>query len=141
MSETADPAGRNLLHWESTRLVIGTFFEVYNELGFGFLESIYHSAMLVALRSRGLSVARDVPIEVFFRNAVIGRFQADLVVEGAVVVELNAARTILPEFEAQLIHYLRATSVEVGLLLNFGRKPEFKRLVFSNPLKSQFHPR
>jgi GxxExxY protein len=124
-----------LVHGEITRKILVTFFEVYNELGTGFLESVYHTALSQALTAKGMGVAREVPIDVFFRQAVIGRFYADLVVDDRVIIELKAARTLAPEHHAQLLHYLRATAMEVGLLLNFGPRPQFQRLVFSNSLK------
>jgi GxxExxY protein len=124
-----------LLHGEITRKILVTFFEVYNELGSGFLESVYHEALSRALGAKGMRVEREVGVDVFFRRAVIGRFYADMVVDDRVIIELKAARTLAPEHEAQLLHYLRGTAMEVGLLLNFGPRPQFKRLVFSNSLK------
>jgi GxxExxY protein len=124
-----------MLHAEITRKVLVTFFEVYNELGSGFLESVYQTALAQALGAKGLHVDREVGIDVFFRHAVIGRFYADIVVDDRVILELKAARVLAPEHHAQLLHYLRATAMEVGLLLNFGPRPQFKRLVFSNSLK------
>ena len=96
--------------------------------------------MIVALEQAGLQVERQVPIKVFFRGIEIGSFLADLVVNRAVILELKAARAIDPAFEAQLIHYLRATPLEVGLLCNFGPKPEIKRLAFDNERKRAFVP-
>jgi len=122
-------------HGEITEAIIGLFFEVYNELGHGFLESVYEEAMQIALQERGLKVARQVEIPVWFRQRRIGDFKGDLLVNGVVLLELKAARRIDPVFEAQLIHYLRATPIEVGLLLNFGPRAEFRRLRFDNHLK------
>jgi GxxExxY protein len=124
-----------LLHAEITQRVLVTFFEVYNELGAGFLESVYRSALAQALAETRMGVDREVPIDVFFRHAVIGRFFADLVVENRVVVEVKAVRRLAPEHQTQLLHYLRGTAIEVGLLLNFGPRPQFKRLVYSNARK------
>ena len=124
-------ADSGLLHGDITQRILETFFEVYNELGHGFLETVYQSALALALREAGLEVAREAPVEVFFRRIVIGRFHADLLVEQRVVLELKAVRRIMPEHEAQLLHYLRATTLEVGLVLNFGSSPEFKRMVYS----------
>ncbi|HVT39136.1 MAG TPA: GxxExxY protein [Gemmatimonadaceae bacterium] len=131
----------SLLHGKLTGRIIIAFFEVYNELGHGFLEVVYHAALARALRDHGLHVDREVPIDVFFRQIVIGRFHADLVVEARVVGELKAVRRILPEHEAQLLHYLRATAMEVGLVLNFGPRPDFKRLIYSNSMKQPRYPR
>jgi GxxExxY protein len=121
--------------------VLRTFFSIYNELGVGFVESVYHNSMLRALLDEGLGVRGEHQIEVYFRKAVVGQFHADLVVEDCVVLELKAVRTLLPEHNAQLINYLRASWFEVGLVLNFGRVPEFKRLIFSNSNKKGLDPR
>jgi GxxExxY protein len=127
----------SIKHRELTELIIGTFYEVYNELGFGFLESVYEEAMLIALRARGLKIEQQVPIPVWFRGRNIGNFQADLIVENIVILELKAVRLLEEAHKAQLLNYLRATEIEVGLLLNFGQRPEFKRLAFDNNRKKQ----
>ena len=129
-----------LVQGELSRRVIGGFFDVYNELGTGFLESVYRTAMARDLTARGMRVAREVPIEVYFRREPIGRFFADLLVEDRVIIEVRAARSIAPEHRAQLLHYLRATRIEVGLLLNFGPSPNFRRLIYSNPSKPSLPP-
>lgn len=131
----------DLIHGELTNRILKTFFQVYNELGTGFLESIYRVAFARALRDSGLQVEPEWPIEVFFRGEVIGRFQADVVVEDLVIVELKAVRLLLPEHQAQVIHYLRASPIEVGLLLNFGKSPQFKRFAYSNANKGPLFPR
>ena len=123
-------------HQELTKRIIGVFFEVYNELGHGFLESIYQEAMEIALTSCGLSITPQMPVPVYFRGRQIGDFRADLIVEQIVILELKAARTLDPAHEAQLLNYLRATDIELGLLLNFGSKPQFKRLIYDNERKS-----
>jgi len=110
-------------HEEITRRIIKVFYDVYNELGRGFLESVYEQAMAIALREGGLAVTQQAPITVHFRGHLVGDFRADLLVEGAVIVELKAARAIDVAHQAQLMNYLRATEIEVGLLLNFGPKP------------------
>jgi len=125
----------NLLHRELTEQVIGVFYEVYNELGHGFLEVVYQRAMLIALRQRGLSAAAEVPVPVYFRSAEVGTYFADLVVNDTVLVELKSARALDRAHEAQLLHYLRATKYEVGFLFNFGRRAEFRRLLFDNESK------
>lgn len=126
---------RELKHAELTEKVIGVFFQVYNELGYGFLECVYEQAMAIALAEAGLDVKRQIAIPVWFRGQQIGDFQADMLIEGNVLLELKAVRTIDLAFEKQLLNYLRATDIEVGLLLNFGHKPEFRRLVFDNTRK------
>lgn len=126
---------RGLIHKELTQRVIGVFYDVYNELGCGFLESVYEESMAVAMRQAGLNVQTQFPVNVWFRGSVVGEFRADLLVENSVFVELKAARCLDPAHEAQLLNYLRATEIEVGLLLNFGPKPEFKRLVYENSRK------
>jgi GxxExxY protein len=127
-------------HRDLTKQILVTFYEVYNELGRGFLESVYQTALARALTSAGLEVAVEVPIEVFFRHEVVGKFFADLVVENRVVIELKAIRALQAEHEAQLQHYLRATAIEVGLLLNFGAEPQVKRVVYSNERKQSMRP-
>ena len=133
---------RGLQHGGLTEKIIGVFFEVYNELGQGFLESVYKAAMLLALREAGLWVESQGQIPVWFRVQRIGDFRADMVVEGIVILDLKASRATEPAHEAQLLNYLRATPMEVGLLLNFGPKPTFKRMAFANERKSiRVHPR
>ena len=127
-------------HWELTEKIIGVFYEVYNELGHGFLESVCEGAMAIALQQAGLQVQRQVSIAVCFRGHQVGVFVADLMVEGLVIVELKCARNIDAAHEAQVLNYLRATNIEVGLLCNFGIKPEFKRLVFDNSRKKGVPP-
>ena len=126
---------RGFKHRELTEKIIGVFYDVYNELGHGFLESVYEEAMAIALGQAGIQVERQVPLKVIFRGMVVGDFRADVIVEGAVILELKAASGIDPAHEAQLLNYLRATEIEVGLLLNFGPRPQFKRLAFENSRK------
>jgi GxxExxY protein len=124
-----------LKHGTLTDAIIGVFFEVYRTLGFGFLESVYEGAMEIALSEAGLTVVRQAPVPVRFRGRLVGDFRADLIVNDLVLLEFKAARAIDPSFEAQTLNYLRATPIEVGLLLNFGPKPEFKRYLFDNNRK------
>src|SRR5262249_55558084 len=124
-----------LKHYDLTEKVIGVFYSVYNELGYGFLESVYEEAMAICLSDTGLKVERQVALPVWFRGYKIGDFRADILVENAVLLELKCARVFEPVHEAQLLNYLRATSIEVGLLLNFGPSPQFRRLVFANERK------
>jgi GxxExxY protein len=124
-----------LKHAALTEKIIGVFYDVYNELGYGFLESTYAEALFIALQETGLSAVREVPVPVWFRGKKVGQYYSDLIAEGAVLVELKAARALDSAHEAQLLHYLRATDVEVGLLLNFGLRPQFRRLLFDNERK------
>ncbi|HWP44997.1 MAG TPA: GxxExxY protein [Blastocatellia bacterium] len=124
-------------HRELTERIIRGFYDVYNELGPGFLESVYQEALVIALAASGLRVERQVAIPVWFRGHQIGEFRADLLVDNAVILELKAARTIERSHEAQLLNYLRATDIEVGLVLNFGPQPQFKRFAFDNRRKSR----
>ncbi|HVS20721.1 MAG TPA: GxxExxY protein [Pyrinomonadaceae bacterium] len=123
-------------HSEITDKIIKVFFEVYNELGHGFLESVYERSLEIALNSLGLKVCRQIQIPVWFRGHSVGDFTADMLVADCILLELKAARTLDSSHQAQLLNYLRATEIEVGLLLNFGLKPEFKRLIFDNPRKT-----
>jgi GxxExxY protein len=108
---------------------------VYNSLGFGFLEKVYENAMAHVLTDMKHLVKQQHPIIVLFDGIVVGEYFADLFIDDSVIVELKAAEAIRKEHEAQLLNYLKATQIEVGLLLNFGRKPEFKRRAFSNKNK------
>jgi GxxExxY protein len=126
---------RGFRHSELTELVIGVFYEVYNELGQGFLENVYEQAMLIALRAKGLEVQAQVPVPVWFRGVKIGSYEADLVVNGVLLLELKACRALDPSHESQLLNYLRSTEIEVGLLLNFGPRPQVRRFVFQNERK------
>jgi GxxExxY protein len=123
------------LHEEITNGILGAFYAVYNGLGYGFLEKVYENAMAYKLEQRGFHVQRQAPILVYFEGQLVGEYYADLLVEGKVIIELKAAKGIDEAHEAQLINYLKATPVEVGLLLNFGSVPEFKRKIFTNDRK------
>ena len=122
-----------LLHGNLTGAIIRCAFEVTNEIGSGFLESVYERAMMIALSDAGLSVQSQKPVKVLFRGKPVGDFYADLVVEEKVIVELKSVKALIPEHEAQTINYLNATDIEVGLLINFGKpKLEFRRFTRSN---------
>jgi len=127
-----------LAEQELTERIIGTFFAVYNELGYGFLESVYENAMCIALLEAGLEVARQVPFAVEFHGQIIGDYRADLIVGNRIILEIKAIQALGSAQEAQLLNYLKASRLEVGLLLNFGPKAEFKRKVLSakNPRSS-----
>jgi GxxExxY protein len=124
-----------MLEEELTGRIIKAFYKVYNTLGFGFAESIYHNAMILELTDQGLLVETEKSIVVFYEGRVVGTFAADLVVEGRIIVELKAKEKLIAAHEAQLVNYLRATEIEIGLLFNFGKTPEFKRKFFSNKNK------
>jgi len=125
-----------LLHKELADLVLKTFYDVYNELGYGFLEKVYQNAMYLELKSRGFYVEAQKQIKVYYKNIEVGEYYADLIVDEVIILELKAHETLLQEHEIQLVNYLRSTDKEVGLLLNFGKKPEFRRKVFSNERKN-----
>ena len=123
-------------HEELTNKIIGVFYEVYNELGHGFLESVYERAMAIAFAEKGIRFEQQVEIPVWFHGKQAGMFYADIVVEGIVILELKAVRSLDPAHKAQLLNYLRATEIEIGLLLNFGVRPEVKRRIYDNPRKT-----
>ena len=125
----------SLLHHELTEQILSAFYQVYNSLGTGFLEKVYENALLLELEKRGLAVKQQTPIKVYYAGKVVGEYFADLVVENKVLLELKAGETIDQAHISQLNNYLRATRLEVGLILNFGTKPEFKRRVFTNERK------
>jgi len=128
-------AQSNLLHSDITEVIGKGFFHVYNTLGYGFLEKVYENALALTLRKRGLAVGQQVPVKVYFEGEQVGDYFADLMVAGCVIVELKAAEAIDASHEAQLLNYLKATDIEVGLLLNFGPKAAFRRKVFANDRK------
>jgi GxxExxY protein len=118
-----------------TEQIIGAFYEVYNTLGYGYLEKVYENALCVEFESLGIEYDQQVPIAVEYRGKIVGEYFADLIVEDSVIVEVKAARTLLPDHEAQLLNYLKATNHEVGLILNFGARPKVVRKVFDNEIK------
>ncbi len=126
-----------LLHKDLTDQILKAFYKVYNTLGSGFLEKVYENSMLIELREKGLDVVQQQPIKVYYGSVLVGDFYADLVVNDLVILELKAAEAINPAHDAQLGNYLKATTVEVGMLLNFGDKPEFKRRILTNDRKKQ----
>ena len=122
----------NYKHSEITEKIIKSFYKVYNTLGYGFLEKVYENALFIELAESGLFVQKQEKIKVYYEDKEVGEYYADIIVEECVIIELKTAETLCEEHEFQLINYLKATEIEVGLLLNFGKKPEFKRKVFSN---------
>lgn len=125
-----------LLHEELTDKILNAFYKVYNVLGYGFLERVYENAMVIELMNMGLNAVKQQKINVYYNESVVGEYYADLLVEDSVILELKAAEAIIEEHERQLLNYLKATDKEVGLLLNFGKKPAFKRKVFQNVNKN-----
>ena len=117
---------------ELTEKIIKIFYRVYNRLGYGFLEKIYENAMMIEFKKEGILAVSQYAIKVFYEGEVIGEYYADILVDNKVIVEIKAAKRLVEENEAQLLNYLKATDIEVGLLLNFGTKPEVKRKAFDN---------
>ncbi len=122
-------------HEQLTEQIIKGFYTVYRALGYGFLEKVYENSLAIELRKMRLEVVQQAEIKVYYTGVVVGEYYADLLVADAVIVEIKAVRALLAEHEAQLLNYLKATPYEVGLLLNFGPKPEIKRKVFDNERK------
>ena len=120
------------LYQDLTSQIISCFYRVYNKLGFGFLEKVYENSLLIELTNNGLRVDRQKPINVYYDDKLVGEYFADLMVDDKVIIELKAAESLIEEHELQLINYLKATNIEVGLLLNFGKKPEIRRKIFTN---------
>jgi GxxExxY protein len=129
------PAMIELKHHELTEKIIAAFYHVYNALGYGFLESVYQKAMLIELQKQNLAVQPHLAVCVYYEGQSVGEFFPDLVVEDLVIVELKGVKVLATEHEAQLLNYLNATRFEVGLLLNFGPKPQIKRKIFDNQMK------
>lgn len=132
---------RGLKHADLTEKLIGIFFAIHNELGHGFLESVYEQAFSVSLAESGTFFERQIAVPVWFHGQQIGQFRADLLVDRKVIVELKTGRDIEPSWEKQLLNYLRATDIEVGLLFNFGPNAQFRRYAFENDRKNPRHPR
>jgi len=130
---------QNFKHSEITGKILKAFFTVYNYLGYGFLEKVYENAMMIELKKLGLVCSKQKSIEVFYDNYKVGQYYADIIVENKVIVELKAAENLVYEHECQLINYLKATEIEVGLLLNFGKEPQHSRKVFSSEYKQKEH--
>jgi len=124
-----------LLHQEITDKILKSFFNVYNTLGYGFLEKVYENSLSIELLENNLSVNQQVQIPVYYKEQNVGNYFAYLLIEDKIIIELKACESIVDEHETQLVNYLKATNYEVGLLLNFGKKPEFKRKIFANHYK------
>ena len=117
---------------ELTEKIIGVFYNVYNTLGYGFLEKVYENAMMLDFDKENITAISQYAIKVFYQDEIVGEYFADILVDNKVIVEIKAVRNLASEDEAQLLNYLKATDKEVGLLLNFGPEPEIKRKVFDN---------
>jgi GxxExxY protein len=128
--------GSNYVHSDLTSKIINCFYKVYNTLGYGFLEKVYENSMLIELKNLGLSCRAQVPIDVYYAGYKVGFYVADVIVENLVIVELKAAESLCDEHEHKLINYLKATDLEVGILINFGQKPELRRKIFSAEFKN-----
>ena len=125
----------NILHKSITDKILKVYYEVYNELGYGFLEKVYQNAMYFELKSLGYKVEAQKQIRVYYKRQLVGEYYSDLLVEDKVIVELKSTELLMNAHVAQIINYLKGTSIEVGLLLNFGEQPEFKRFIYTNDRK------
>jgi GxxExxY protein len=124
-----------LKHAEITGEIIKSFYKVYNTLGYGFKEKVYENSLALELIGSGLAISQQRPIEVFYAGVLVGEYFADLVVNDLVIIELKASVSLSEAYDSQLLNYLKATKIEVGLLLNFGQKPEYRRKFFTNDKK------
>ncbi len=124
-----------MLHAEITDKIISAFYIVYNTLGYGFLEKVYENSLVIELKQAGLNVLQQQNIRVYYENQVVGDYFADIIVNDQVILEIKTAEGLREENRAQLINYLKATDKEIGLLLNFGKTAEFKRVIFTNDRK------
>jgi len=124
-----------MIYQELSNKIIKAYYKVYNSLGYGFLEKVYENAFKLELQSMGIDVEQQKNIKVFYREKVVGDYFADLIVDQSIIIELKAAESLCEEHEAQLLNYLRATTIELGFLFNFGKKAEFRRKIFTNDKK------
>lgn len=125
-----------ILHKELSESILKVFYDVCNELGYGFLEKVYQNAMYLELKSLGFKVEPQRQIKVYYKNEVVGDFFADLLINDVIILELKACDSLVKSHYVQTLNYLKATNIEIGLLLNFGEKPEIKRLIFTNNRKN-----
>ena len=125
-----------LLH-DKTEKIIQAFYKVYNTLGYGFLERVYHNALFIELEKMGFRCQSQYPIRVYYEGTPVGDYNADIMVDECIILELKAMEALCEDHEYQLINYLKATNIELGLLLNFGKEPEFRRKIFSNNRKNR----
>ena len=122
-------------HSELTSNIINAFYFVYNILGYGFLEKVYENALAHELRKRGYDVVQQAAIQVVYDGEIVGVYYADMLINNRVILELKAAKKIVKQHEAQLLNYLKASQIDVGLLLNFGPAPQVKRKIFESARK------
>lgn len=122
-------------HQDLTKEIIGIYYDVYNELGYGFLESVYQNAMLIELRKKGFEVESQKKLTVYYKSEIVGMYCPDIIVNNVVILELKAVEYLIETHENQLLNYLKATDCEVGILLNFGKDPQFIRKIFTNDFK------
>ena len=125
----------NYLYSDITDLILKAYYNVFNKLGYGFLEKVYENAMMIELKKLGMFCERQKTIKVYYDDVQIGEYFADIIVNDCVIIELKAMESLCPEHEAQLVNYLKATEIEVGVLLNFGKTPQHKKRVFTNDFK------
>ena len=128
---------KNFPHQELTKAIIGIYYDVYNELGYGFLERVYQNAMLIELKSRGYEIEAHKKINVYYKNEIVGDYIPDIVVNNSLILELKCTECLIDAHETQLLNYLKDTDCEVGLILNFGKEPQFLRKIFTNDLKKR----
>jgi GxxExxY protein len=126
---------KNFPHQELTKSIIGLYYDVYNELGYGFMEKVYHNAMLIELKKRGFEIDNQKKLNVLYKNEIVGEYIPDIIVNNKVILEIKTVEYLLDIHENQLLNYLKATDCEVGILLNFGKDPQFIRKIFTNDLK------
>ena len=124
-------------HQELTKSIIGIYYNVYNELGFGFLEKVYHKALLIELKNNGYKIDSEKKVNVYYKNKIVGEYIPDIIINDSVIVELKCVEYLTDIHENQLLNYLKATDCEVGLILNFGIVPQFIRKIFTNDLKKR----
>jgi GxxExxY protein len=126
----------NFLHKRLSDSILKIYYEVYNNLGYGFLEKVYQNAMYLELKNQGYNVEPQKQIKVYYKEMVVGEYYADLLIDDTIILELKACECLMDAHKAQLINYLRATDIEIGMLLNFGETPEFKRFIYTNDRKN-----
>jgi len=126
----------NFLHKKLSDSILKIYYEVYNNLGYGFLEKVYQNAMYLELKNQGYNVEPQKQIKVYYKEMVVGEYYADLLIDDTIILELKACECLMDAHKAQLINYLRATDIEIGMLLNFGETPEFKRFIYTHDRKN-----